>query len=446
MQKLGGTKEMKELQCRNITLNNKHPKVCVPITGKTVDEIIEQAKAVKALSPDLVEWRGDYYQIENEENDTFEIIHTLENIHKVLNEIPIIFTFRTAAEGGERQINIEKYKNFCSSVADESEKNNVAFIDVEAYGKRNVADIKELINYIHEQGVKVIGSNHHFHKTPSEKEMLRIMTAMEKMGTDVCKLAVMPKEKEDVNVLIKASQKADAKIKAPVVTMSMGELGAVTRVCPSLTKSVMTFAAGTNASAPGQIDCDIVKKLLQINGGCTMERNIALIGFMGTGKTTISKALSRITGFKEVDVDQYIVQKAGMEIKDIFDKYGEQHFRNLETKALKELQSRKGQIISCGGGAVLRDENVEILKQGGVIVLLTATPETIFDRVKDHTHRPILNSDMSIEHVTELMNAREPRYQEVADIKVGVDSNDRVLTCYELLSKLEAAGHLKINS
>lgn len=435
---------MKTLQCRGINLNNKKAKICVPITGKTNDEIISQAKRIKALKPDIVEWRADYYQIKNEDQGMLEIIYCLEEIHKVLKEIPIIFTFRTREEGGEKQVDFAVYDSYCSHVAEAAEKNNVALIDVEAYGKRDREGISELINYIHKWDVKVIGSNHHFDKTPSEEDMIEILSTMEVMGADVCKLAVMPEEKEDVSALISASGKADEKLQVPIITMSMGELGAVTRVCTRLTGSVLTFAAGTDISAPGQINCNIVRALLSIGACCKMDCNISLIGFMGTGKTTISRALSRITGFDEIDVDQYIVEKAGMEINDIFEQNGEQYFRDLETQVLKEIQAGKGQIISCGGGAVLRDENVKILKDGGVIVLLTATPETIFDRVKDHTHRPILNNDMSLENVKRLMNNREPRYQAVADIKVNVDSNDRVLTCYDMLKKLEQSGHLVV--
>lgn len=436
---------MKILKCRNITLSNKETKICVPITGKNDAEIIEQAKVIKELKPDIVEWRADFYQIKEKEKDTFEIVCGLEQIHNIIKDIPIIFTFRTAKEGGERQIDFETYKNYCSFVAAVAEKNNIAFIDLEAFGNKEKKRIYELIDYIHEWDVKIIGSNHHFDRTPSEEEMIDILHKMDEMGVDVCKLAVMPKEKSDVNALINASKTADKKIEKPVVTMSMAELGAVTRVCTRLTGSVLTFAAGVNASAPGQINVDAVRYLLNIGKGCELSGNIALIGFMGTGKTTISQALSRITGFEEVDVDKYIVDNAGMEIRDIFEKYGEQHFRDLETKALRELQDRKGQIISCGGGAVLRDENVEILKKGGVIVLLTATPETIFERVKNHTHRPILNNDMSLNHVKELMDKREPRYQAVAEVKVNVDANDRVMSCYYMLQKLDKGGWIKIN-
>lgn len=435
---------MKTLACRNIILSNRETKICIPITGRTKEEIIHQAELVKTLQPDIVEWRADYYQINENRKDTDEIAYALHELHKVLENIPIIFTFRTAKEGGERQIDFESYKNYCSFVASVSKQNNVAFIDLEAYGNKDEKRIYELIDDIHQWDVKIIGSNHHFDKTPLKGEMVNILCSMDEMGVDACKLAVMPAEKRDVTSLINASKTADKKIAKPIITMSMGELGAVTRVCTRITGSAITFASGVNASAPGQISADAVKYLLRVGKECELSGNIALIGFMGTGKTTISQALSRITGLKEIDVDKYIVDKAGMEISDIFNRYGEKYFRDLETKALRELQNRKGQIISCGGGAVLRDENVEILKQGGTIVLLTATPETIFDRVKDHTHRPILNNDMSLRHVKELMDKREPRYQAVADIKVNVDANDRVMACYDMLRQLEQAGVVKV--
>lgn len=434
----------KALQCRNINLDNQNTKICIPVMGSTMEEIIMQAEKVKTLEPDIVEWRADYY-IMKDCDDALELVTVLEKIHEVLADIPLIFTYRTADEGGEQHIDFEHYADYCTAAAKEAEKNNTAFIDIELYGKKDEVKSSELVTEIHNYNVKIIGSNHHFDKTPSEDEMINILAVMEEMGADVCKLAVMPEEKEDVDALISASKTADKKLKAPIITISMGELGAVTRVCTKLTGSVLTFAAGANVSAPGQPACDTVRRLLAIGKGCEIDCNIALIGFMGTGKTTISKALSRITGFEEIDVDHYIVEKAGMEISGIFEKYGEEYFRKLETDALRELQNGAGRIISCGGGAVLKDENVQILKERGVIVLLTASPETIFDRVKNHTHRPILNNDMSLSHVKSLMNNREPRYQEVADIKVNVDSNDRVLTCYEMLNKLEERGDLKVS-
>lgn len=424
---------MKEKNFGKITLSNNQARVCVPVMGKTTEEVLQQLKSVVEMEPDIIEWRGDFFETDNNEG----YLNVLKQMKDVNENIPVIFTIRTDSEGGNKKIGWNEYCDLCLFIAEKGKEFNVEFVDVEVF-KDDKAN--ELINSLHEKGMNVIGSNHHFDKTPDKEEMVKILSTIEKSGADVCKLAVMPRDKKDVEVLIEASKETDEKIKAPIITMSMGELGAVTRVIPKITKTSVTFAAGVSASAPGQPGIKVVRKLLQENKHCPLQGNIAIIGFMGTGKTTVSSALSKITGLKEIDVDAYIVEKAKMSISEIFEKYGEKYFRNLETESLREIANNKNQIISCGGGAVLKDENVDILKNSGTIVLLTATPETIFDRVKDHTHRPILNNDMSLSHVKSLMEKREPRYQSVADIKVNVDSNDRILTCYDMLCKLEEKG------
>lgn len=424
---------MKEKNFGKITLSNNQARVCVPVMGKTTEEVLQQLKSVVAMEPDIIEWRGDFFETDNNEG----YLNVLKQMKDVNENIPVIFTIRTDSEGGNKKIGWNEYCDLCLFIAEKGKEFNVEFVDVEVF-KDDKAN--ELINSLHEKGMNVIGSNHHFDKTPDKEEMVKILSTIEKSGADVCKLAVMPRDKKDVEVLIEASKETDEKIKAPIITMSMGELGAITRVIPKITKTSVTFAAGVSASAPGQPGIKVVTKLLQENKHCPLQGNIAIIGFMGTGKTTVSSALSKITGLKEIDVDAYIVEKAKMSISEIFEKYGEEYFRNLETESLREIANNKNQIISCGGGAVLKDENVDILKNSGTIVLLTATPETIFDRVKDHTHRPILNNDMSLSHVKSLMEKREPRYQSVADIKVNVDSNDRILTCYDMLCKLEEKG------
>ena len=424
---------MKEKKFGKITLSNNQARVCVPVMGKTTEEVLQQLKSVVEMEPDIIEWRGDFFETDNNEG----YLNVLKQMKDVNENIPVIFTIRTDSEGGNKKIGWNEYCDLCLFIAEKGKEFNVEFVDVEVF-KDDKAN--ELINSLHEKGMNVIGSNHHFDKTPDKEEMVKILSTIEKSGADVCKLAVMPRDKKDVEVLIEASKETDEKIKAPIITMSMGELGAITRVIPKITKTSVTFAAGVSASAPGQPGIKVVRKLLQENKHCPLQENIAIIGFMGTGKTTVSSALSKITGLKEIDVDAYIVEKAKMSISENFEKYGEEYFRNLETESLREIANNKNQIISCGGGAVLKDENVDILKNSGTIVLLTATPETIFDRVKDHTHRPILNNDMSLSHVKSLMEKREPRYQSVADIKVNVDSNDRILTCYDMLCKLEEKG------
>ena len=151
------------------------------------------------------------------------------------------------------------------------------------------------------------------------------------------------------------------------------------------------------------------------------DKNVMLIGFMGTGKTTVSQKLALDHGMHEIDLDSYIVDREKMNITDIFAEMGEEGFRDIETDCLKDVVDRTGNIVSCGGGSVLRDENVELMKKNGVIVLLTETPETVFERVKDDNTRPLLNGNMNIEFITELMRKREDRYKEVADVVVDTD-------------------------
>ena len=141
-----------------------------------------------------------------------------------------------------------------------------------------------------------------------------------------------------------------------------------------------------------------------------MTQHIYLIGFMGTGKTTISHKLQELTGANEVDMDAWIVEKNEMSINDMFEKYGETYFRDRETDAVREISQTEPAIVSCGGGAVLRDQNTQMMKETGKIVLLTATPETVYERVKDSTDRPLLNGNMNVEHIAKLMEKRRELY------------------------------------
>ena len=167
-----------------------------------------------------------------------------------------------------------------------------------------------------------------------------------------------------------------------------------------------------------------------------MKNNIMLIGFMGAGKTTVSRELSKMTGRKELDMDAYIVDREGMTIKDMFDRFGEEYFRQKETESLIEIMDMDDLIVSCGGGVVVKDENVDHMKNGGVFVLLTATPQTTLDRVKNSTDRPILNGNMNIEFITELMNKRKDRYLSVADIIVETDDKSVFDICTEIMDKI----------
>lgn len=165
-------------------------------------------------------------------------------------------------------------------------------------------------------------------------------------------------------------------------------------------------------------------------------KNIMLIGFMGTGKSTVSSYLSKWLDLEEVDLDAMIVTKAGTSIANLFEQYGEEYFRDLETKTLLEVQQREQLIVSCGGGIVLRDENVSAMKEHGKIVLLTATPETVYERVKDSKNRPILNGNMNVEYIAQLMDKRRERYLQCADIVIKTDNKSVKQISEEMIEKL----------
>lgn len=167
-------------------------------------------------------------------------------------------------------------------------------------------------------------------------------------------------------------------------------------------------------------------------------RNIILIGFMGTGKSTVSEYLSKELKMDEVDMDALIVKREGISISQMFEQYGESYFRDKETQALIDVQKRNHLIVSCGGGIVLRDENVEHMKQNGRVVLLTATPKTIYERVKNSKERPILNSNMSVEYIAELMEKRRERYMQAADIVISTDGKSIPQICEEIISRIAA--------
>lgn len=164
--------------------------------------------------------------------------------------------------------------------------------------------------------------------------------------------------------------------------------------------------------------------------------NIVLIGFMGSGKTTISKYLSTLFAMDIVEMDQTIEQREGMSISDIFEVHGEQYFRDAETNLLKEMQDRTNTVISCGGGTPLRECNVTEMKKNGKVVLLTASPETILDRVKEDHSRPLLENNKNVDFIAELMEKRRAKYEAAADIVIYTDGKDELQICEELVQQL----------
>ena len=161
--------------------------------------------------------------------------------------------------------------------------------------------------------------------------------------------------------------------------------------------------------------------------------NIFLIGFMGAGKSTVAKTLQGKLKMNLVEMDARIVEEQGMSINDIFAKYGEDYFRDIESRLILDIGKEGNTIVSCGGGVVVREKNIEYMKQNGKVVYLSATPKTIYNRVKDSTDRPILNGHMSVEYIAELMEKRRALYEAAADYKIETDGRTTEDICKEIM-------------
>lgn len=168
-----------------------------------------------------------------------------------------------------------------------------------------------------------------------------------------------------------------------------------------------------------------------------MTDTIFLIGFMGSGKSTIAKLLCEKLSANLVEMDERIVKEQGMSINDIFAQFGEDRFRDIESQLVCDILEEGNAVVSCGGGVVVRKQNVKNMKAKGRIVYLTATPETIFERVRHSTDRPILNGNMNVEYIKELMAKRKDLYEAAADITIATDGKDKEAICEEIVEKIK---------
>ena len=154
--------------------------------------------------------------------------------------------------------------------------------------------------------------------------------------------------------------------------------------------------------------------------------NIILIGFRGTGKTTIGKMLAQRLGKEFVDADEYLEQKEGKTVKDIFAEGGEKLFREIETQIIAELCLSDNRVVATGGGAILREENVRALKKSGIIILLEADTDTIYKRIHRNTtteqRRPSLTNRNAYEEIEYLLEYRGPLYDRTADFVINTTS------------------------
>jgi shikimate kinase len=164
-------------------------------------------------------------------------------------------------------------------------------------------------------------------------------------------------------------------------------------------------------------------------------KNIALTGFMGTGKSEVGKALAKKLGYSFLDLDSEIEKKSGMKINDIFSRQGEEAFRDMESEAIRLVSDGDGLVISTGGGAVLRQENIDNLRKKGVVVCLSASPATIKHRLRGNANRPLLKVEDPLARIKELLAIRQPYYDK-ADLIVDTENKSPFQIADEIIGEI----------
>lgn len=230
--------------------------ICLPLVSKNKESLIEQAKEICELNPDIIEWRVDFFDTVEEVDS---VVDALKGLSEAMKEIPLIFTCRHSKEGGQKEMTQEKRVE----IIEKSLKTGcIDIIDVEMFNDKEFLDkIKTLVK---ENDAKLILSHHNFTKTPDEDFIYNKIVEGEKLGADISKIAVMPQNYGDVLTLLNATYRARNTVKVPIVTMSMGEMGGITRIAGGLFGSDMSFAVGKELSAPGQVPIKDLKAVLNI--------------------------------------------------------------------------------------------------------------------------------------------------------------------------------------
>lgn len=252
---------MNPVTARGVTIGEGIPKICVPALGATTEEIIHEANAAKESPADLIEWRADWFDLVF---DLETVKETLAKLRAEVKELPVLFTFRTANEGGEKSITAEAYHNLLQAVI---QTGDADLIDVELFSGDDI--VKSIVDAAHSHGVKVLASNHDFKKTPERDEIVQRLCKMQELGADLLKIAVMPQSTADVLTLLAATEEMNRKYaNRPVITMSMSGMGAVSRLCGEVFGSALTFGAAKKTSAPGQIDAEELSCALSLLHNC----------------------------------------------------------------------------------------------------------------------------------------------------------------------------------
>lgn len=240
-----------------VVLGDGRTKICVPLVGKTMKALLEECKYLTGKPFDVAELRIDFF----EGNISIEqVLKLLAQLRPKLKDKGLLFTWRTKNEGGESGIISKDYFALLDAVI---LSGYVDAIDVEYFFDQNA--MENTVKLAKEHGVTVVMSNHDFDKTPPAEEVIERLVGMKKAGADIAKLACMPNTSEDVLTLLGATETVKRQYpNEPIITMSMGKLGIVSRICGSIFGNAMTFGAAKQVSAPGQIEVTKLNDILKV--------------------------------------------------------------------------------------------------------------------------------------------------------------------------------------
>lgn len=245
------------VKVRGKVIGGEEPQVCVPLVARDEQELSEQADRSLTLGPDLLEWRADGYA---RIADLQEAANALNRLGQVAGNTPVIFTCRLVAEGGLQDLPLETRRQLWHLAI---ETGNASLVDVELATPPGI--IHEVVTKAHDCGVPVILSYHDFQRTPPVREITERLYRMQHLGADIAKVAVMPESQVDVLRLFQATTEARASgLKIPVIAISMGPLGAISRLAGWLFGSDLIFAAAGRSSAPGQLPLDLVRQAVNL--------------------------------------------------------------------------------------------------------------------------------------------------------------------------------------
>lgn len=242
---------MQNLTIKNLTIGLGLPKICVPIVATTREEILKSLENYNRKEIDLLEWRIDFM---TNIHDVAALISIAKEITAALPDKPLLVTFRSKKEGGEQELSLSEYLALNQAFAKQKAAD---LVDIELFCDKDPKHLASVVSEIKATGTKVIFSNHDFEKTPSKSTIVDRLRNMQELGGDIAKIAVMPTSAEDVLTLLSATREMTEEYATiPVVTMSMGQLGVISRICGSTFGSTITFGALGQTSAPGQIPVD----------------------------------------------------------------------------------------------------------------------------------------------------------------------------------------------